>query len=360
MNEMVQSSGKRLTNGPCLNGHEASAEAAGLRYVTDADPGIRRVRWGRGFRYLDRNGKPVADERTLARIRSLVIPPAWSDVWICTYARGHIQVTGRDDKGRKQYRYHPDWQALRSETKFERMVAFGQALPGLRRQVREDLGLSGLPKQRVLAVVVRLLDTTLIRIGNEAYAQENRSFGLTTFRDDHVEINGSSMLFHYRGKSGKEHEVAMSNRRLAMLVKRCQDLPGQVLFQYEDAEAGPQPIDSADVNDYLREIAGEDYTAKDFRTWAGSVLAAKHLRGLDPPETKTETNRQIVAAIDAVAERLGNTRAVCRGSYIHPIVFEAFTSRTIQDVDPSAHGLSRRNAAELDEDERFFLALLTG
>lgn len=340
-----------------LNGQE-SAEQAGLRYVTDDDPGIRRIRQGRGFRYVDERGEAVQDDRTLARIRALVIPPAWTDVWICRSPRGHIQVTGRDERGRKQYRYHAEWQTLRGKTKYERMLAFGRTLPAIRRQVQTDLDVRGLPKRRVLAVVVLLLDETRMRVGNESYAKENKSYGLTTLRDRHVQISGSEMTFRFRGKGGKEHRVAMSDRRIASLVKRCQELPGQVLFQYENGDGTCHPIESADVNDYLKEIAGDDYTAKDFRTWAGSVIAADYLRRLPPPASETEAKREIVAAVDVCAKQLGNTRAVCRSSYIHPAVLDAYTSGELGDIEPSGDGLSRRDAKELDDEERFLLALL--
>jgi DNA topoisomerase-1 len=260
------------TNGAVPVDPEATAEEAGLRYVSDAMPGIRRRRAGRGFTYAGTDGRRLTDRRVLARIRALAIPPAWTDVWICPIARGHLQATGRDARGRKQYRYHARWREVRDEAKYGRMVAFGQALPRIRRRVEADLALPGLPRERVLAAVVRLLEKTAVRVGNEEYARENRSFGLTTLRNRHAEVGTSRIRFRFRGKGGKETEVELNDRRLARIVARCQELPGQALFTYLDEDGEPRTVDSADVNEYLREISGEEFTAKDFRTWAGTVL----------------------------------------------------------------------------------------
>ena len=322
------------------------AHAAGLRYITDDAPGIRRRRSGKGFTFTGLDGKPIRDKTTLTRIKSLVIPPAWSEVWICPDPRGHIQATGRDARGRKQYRYHTNWRTARDETKFERMLAFSEALPKIRAQVERDLSRRDLPREKVLAAVVRLLETTLIRVGNEEYAQANKSFGLTTMRDRHVKIDGAEVRFSFRGKSGKQHEVALKDRRLAHVVKRCRDIPGQELFQYIDDDGARQSIDSADINAYLHEITGEHFTAKDFRTWAGAVLCACHLNSTEAFSSETEAKKHIVAAVKSVSQRLGNTPAVCKKAYIHPAIFEAFlggalsTAFTSSDeIDTSPHAL---------------------
>jgi DNA topoisomerase-1 len=301
-----------------------SAKEAGLRYVTDAKPGITRKGAGKGFRYIDADGKAVRDQETLKRVRSLVIPPAWKDVWICADPRGHLQATGRDARGRKQSRYHPRWRAVRDETKYERMMLFGTALRSIRERVDEDLGLAGLPRNKVLATVVRLMERTLIRVGNEEYARENHSYGLTTMREKHVKVAGSTVTFRFQGKSGKQHTVGVQDRRLARIVRRFQDLPGYELFQYLDEEETPHTIDSADVNDYLREVSGEDFTAKDFRTWAGTVLALMALREFAAFESEAEAKRNVVQAIKSVALRLGNTPVVCRKCYVHPAIVECY------------------------------------
>ena len=284
-----------------------SAQAAGLRYTTDAKPGLRRVRKGKGFVYVTSDGKAVRDAVILERIRKLVIPPAWTDVWICTDTRGHIQATGRDARGRKQYRYHPRWRQVRDETKFDRLIGFAQTLPAIRRRTAEDLGRVGLPREKVLATVVQLLEKTLIRVGNDEYARQNRSYGLTTLRDGHVEVIGPRVRFTFRGKSGVGHEIALDDKRLARIVKQCRDLPGYDLFQYIDDDGGRQAVESADVNAYLRAIAGTDYSSKDFRTWAGTVLATELLRDVEPFRTQTEAKKQVVRAVESVAKRLGNT-----------------------------------------------------
>jgi DNA topoisomerase-1 len=310
---------KRRTADPA-----ASAAEAGLRYVSDSAPGIRRVRSGRGFRYIDADGQPVRDRETLAWIRSLAIPPAWTDVWICASPRGHLQATGRDARGRKQYRYHPDWRQQRDELKYGRMIAFGQALPAIRRRIARDLRRPGLPRERVLAAVVRLLETTRVRVGNEEYARDNNSFGLTTFRDRHAKVGSTRIRFRFRGKGGTVRDVEVSDARLARIVARCQDLPGQDLFQYLDPDGEARSIGSADVNDYLREITGHDFTAKDFRTWAGTVLAAWALKEFKDVDSQAQAKRNVVRAVEHVAEQLGNTPAVSRSSYVHPSVINAY------------------------------------
>jgi DNA topoisomerase-1 len=302
---------------------DATAAAVGLRYVTDARPGIRRVRSGRGFRYVAADRSIVHDPETLARIRSLAIPPAYRDVWICPDPRGHIQATGRDAKQRKQYRYHPAWREIRDAVKYDRMIAFAETLPKIREHALADLELPGLPKRKVLAAIVRLLESTRIRIGNEEYTRHNHSFGLTTLRNRHVHVIGDTVRFRFKGKSGKEHNVRISDRRLARVVERCMEIPGCELFEYLD-EGSARVVDSGDVNDYLREIAGREFTAKDFRTWAGTVAATRFLVGCAPCRSAREAKRQIVAALTSVASELGNTPAVCRKSYVHPIVFESY------------------------------------
>lgn len=301
-----------------------TAKSAGLRYVNDTMPGIRRKRAGDHFRYVDARGEPVRDEETLARIRSLAIPPAWTDVWISPWAHGHLQATGRDGRGRKQYRYHPRWREVRDENKYARMLAFGEALPVIRERVDHDLGLPGMPREKVLATVVRLLEMTLIRVGNEEYARENRSYGLTTLRNRHVDVNGSSVEFHFEGKGGKKHRISVKDRRLATIVRRCREIPGQELFQYVDEVGERQTVDSADVNEYLRSITGQDFTAKDFRTWAGTVAAAIELRMRDAAEPEGQAKSNVVRAVESVAERLGNTASISRKCYIHPAVIEAY------------------------------------
>jgi DNA topoisomerase-1 len=292
--------------------------------VNDDDPGIARRRVGERFRYVAPDGSRVTDPGTLQRIRTLAIPPAWTDVWVCPRPNGHIQATGRDARGRKQYRYHSRWSEARDATKYDRMIEFGEALPQIRERVDADLGRAGLPREKVLAAVVRLLELTYVRVGNEEYARLNRSFGLTTLRDRHVAIKGSRVRFRFRGKSGRLHETGIRDRRLARTIRACQDLPGQTLFQYLDDEGERQTIDSADVNAYLREISGKEISAKEFRTWAGTVLAFRALCALDPAASDTEAKRGLVAAIKDVAGQLGNTPAVCRKSYVHPGVVEAY------------------------------------
>lgn len=335
----------------------AHAAAASLRYVTDAKPGIRRKRAGNGFSYVAPDGTRVRDEATLERIRSLVIPPAWTDVWICPSANGHLQATGRDAKGRKQHRYHPRWREVRDENKYGRLARFARALPRIRKRVQEDLSSRGMTRERVLAMVVRLLETTYIRIGNDEYARTNGSYGLTTLTDDHVDIRGARIRFNFRGKSGKEHLIELNDKTLARLVKKSRDLPGEDLFQFVDDDGEPHPIGSADVNAYIREIAGDEFTAKDFRTWAGTLLAARALTAASEAEGgKPLSKAAIAAAVKDTAGHLGNTPTVCRKCYIHPVIIEAF-----QDADSlaswraaskartggggSASGLSKEEAA---------------
>ena len=331
-----------------------SAQAAGLRYTTDAKPGLRRARKGSKFVYMTADGTVVRDAASLERIRKLVIPPAWTDVWICTDLRGHLQATGRDKRGRKQHRYHPRWRQVRDETKFDRLIGFAQTLPEIRRRTADDLGRVGLPRDKVLATVVQLLEKTLIRVGNDEYARLNRSYGLTTLRDGHVEVSGPRVRFTFRGKSGVEHEIALDDRRLARIVKQCRDLPGYDLFQYIDDEGRRQTIESADVNAYLRAVTGNDYSSKDFRTWAGTVLATELLRDLAPCQTETEAKKQIVRAVELVANRLGNTKAVCRKCYIHPVVFDAFIDGSLA----KARARVARSAGALLEPEAAVLAML--
>ncbi|HEX2914197.1 MAG TPA: DNA topoisomerase IB [Chloroflexia bacterium] len=309
-----------------------SAKAAGLRYVTDDRPGIRREREGEEFKYISPKGQIIDDPKILQRIKSLAIPPAYTDVWICPTPNGHLQATARDARGRKQYRYHPQWRKVRDETKYTRMIAFGQALPLIRARVDKDLSQPGLSRQKVLAAVVRLLETTLIRVGNEEYAKENKSFGLTTMRDRHVKIEGSKIEFKFKGKSNKHHNITLSDRRLAKIVKSCRDIPGYELFQYIDENGQHQTIDSADVNEYLKEITGEDFTAKDFRTWAGTVLSALALQEFEKFDSQTQAKKNIVRAIEEVSQRLGNTPSVCRKCYVHPAILDTYLEGTMLEM----------------------------
>jgi DNA topoisomerase-1 len=326
-----------------------AARTAGLRYVSDARPGIRREPSGngsgngKGFRYRDADGRIIRDPETLGRIRSLAIPPAWRDVWICPSPLGHIQATGRDDRGRKQYRYHPRWRQVRDGAKYDRMTAFGRALPRIRAQTDRDLALRGLPRRKVLAAVVQLLERSLIRVGNGEYARSNHSFGLTTIRDRHVALQGSKIHFEFQGKSGIRHKIDLHDERLARVVKRCQELPGQELFQYVDEDGVCQDVDSADVNAYLREITGSEFTAKDFRTWAGTVLAALALQEFQAFDSQAQAKKNIVRAVERVAERLGNTPTICRKCYIHPAVIESYLDGSMLEV------LRQRADQEMEE-----------
>jgi DNA topoisomerase-1 len=310
---------------------EETAKVAALHYVGDDAPGLTRKRSGRAFSYREPAGQVIHDKATLARIRALAIPPAWTDVWISPLANGHIQATGRDARGRKQYRYHARWSAVRSETKYGRMIPFGETLPQVRARLERDLRTADFPKEKVLAIVVRLLETTFIRVGNEEYARANKSFGLTTIKNRHVEIDGAQIRFRFRGKSGKTHDVELADRRLARLIKRSRDLPGQHLFQYVDGDGEPHAITSTDVNDYIREISGQEFTAKDFRTWAGSLLAARQLVTARVFVDDVTPKAVLMAAVAAVAAQLGNTAAVCRKCYIHPEVLRAYEDRACYD-----------------------------
>ena len=298
------------------------AELAGLTYVSDQEPGIRRRRDHDKFRYVHPDGSPVRDSRTLARIKGIVIPPAWTDVWISPIAKGHIQATGRDARGRKQYRYHPAWREMRDRTKYEHSIDFGLALPRVRARVDADLRRHGLPKEKVVALVVSLLDQSLIRVGNSEYARDNDSFGLTTLRRRHARVRGAELHFEFRGKAGKWHSITLRNRRLARIVRQCQEIKGHELFQYVDDSGTRQRIDSADVNDYLREVTGRDFTAKDFRTWSGTVLLTDALSEAEPAHSEAQAKRELVNAIKQVAAQLGNTAAVCRACYVHPAVID--------------------------------------
>jgi DNA topoisomerase-1 len=312
----------------------AAAAAAGLVYVTDAVPGIRRKGTGRGFAYYDLNGCLIRDRAVVRRIRALAIPPAWTEVWICPDPEGHIQATARDAKGRKQYRYHPRFRAARDETKFGRMLRFSEVLPRLRARLEHDLDRPGLPRRKVLAMLVRLLEKTHIRVGNDEYARQNRSYGLTTLKRRHVAVTGDTLKFEFRGKSGIPHSVKVSDRRIARIVQRCIELPGADLFQYVDGDGRREAITSADLNEYLREITGLDATAKDFRTWAGTMLAARALREVGPATSEREARRNVNRALDQVARRLGNTRAVCRKYYVHPALIHAYMTGLIPPAPP--------------------------
>ncbi len=301
-----------------------AAEEAGLRYVTDEKPGYKRQRRGKKFVYFDTEGKEIRDETRILRLNRLAIPPAYSDVWICPSPNGHLQATGRDERGRKQYRYHERWREERDENKYEKMVIFAEALPKIRRRINKDLKRRGLPRAKVLATVVQLLERTFIRIGNEEYAKENKSFGLTTMRNRHVEVKGANVRFRFRGKSGKEHDIDTDDRRVAKVIRKLQELPGQEVFQYLDEEGDRHDVTSDDVNEYLQEITGEEFTAKDFRTWAGTVMTAMALKAQVVFENKSQAKQNVKAAIGAVAKMLGNTPAVCRKCYVHPAVLETY------------------------------------
>jgi DNA topoisomerase I len=337
-----------------------SAQSAGLRYVSDTAPGIARRRAGKGFSYVGADGKRISDKKEIARIRALAIPPAYTDVWICPHPNGHIQATGRDARGRKQYRYHPRWREVRDETKFGRMLEFSRVLPAIRARVERDLSGPGLSREKVLATVVRLLECTGIRVGNDEYARANRSFGLTTLRSHHVEISGSKLRFQFRGKGGKIHDVALTDRRLARIVTHCQAVPGETLFQYVDADNVRQTVDSGDVNQYLREITSEEFTAKDFRTWAGTIQAVGALQELGPADTERGAKSTILKAIDLVAERLNNTRAVCRKYYVHPAVFETYQAGTMLEALGNGNGTAAAAAAAaLSAEEQAVVRLLS-
>jgi DNA topoisomerase-1 len=335
----------------------ASARKAGLVYTTDEKPGIRRVGSPRAFRYVTASGKPVRG-RDLHRIRALVIPPAWKDVWICPDPRGHLQATGRDARGRKQYRYHPKWREVRDATKYGRLIDFGRALPRIRRRTGADLRRSGLPRAKVLATVITLLEKTFIRVGSEEYARDNHSYGLTTMRDRHVKVSGSKVRFIFRGKSGVSHELELDDRRLARIVRQCRDLPGQELFQYRDDRGRVVDIGSSDVNEYLKTVTGDDFTSKDFRTWAGTVLAATLLRDFEKVDSEARAKKNVVAAIEEVAKQLGNTRAVCRKCYVHPAVIDAYLDGSMLRTVAQRAERVRKAVGELTESEAAVLGLL--
>ncbi|UCD25477.1 MAG: DNA topoisomerase IB [Gemmatimonadota bacterium] len=335
------------------------AKATGLRYVTDSDPGFGRKRAGRGFSYTGLDGRPIRDRDILKRIKGLVIPPSWTEVWICPTPDGHIQATGRDAKYRKQYRYHTRYRAVRDETKFDRMLVFSELLPGIRTRVEQDVKRPGLPREKVLATVVWLLEKTLIRIGNDEYAKANRSFGLTTLRRRHVDISGYTMRFEFRGKSGIQRSVSIVDRRIASIVQHCQTLPGQELFKYVDDDGRRQDVDSGDINEYLRAITGREVSAKDFRTWAATMHAATLLRDMGPTRTQREAKKNIVQAVDQVAERLGNTRAVCRKYYVHPKILDSYMAGLVVPKPPEPETTKRKgHGSALRADEVAVLEFL--
>ena len=325
------------------NDPKETAAAAGLRYVSDQSPGICRRRKGTTFIYYNNEGRQLRGPSEIKRIRSLAIPPAWERVWICPHASGHLQATGYDSKGRKQYKYHPNWRAVRDEVKFERLLSFAEVLPKIRNRVDEDIRRPELSREKVLATVVRLLELSLIRIGNEEYAKENNSFGLTTMRNRHAEIDGSTVRFRFRGKSGKQHTVEVSDRRVAKIVQKCQDLPGQHLFEYQDSNGDIASIASEDVNEYLHNITGQPFSAKDFRTWAGTVLAAIALTKIEEVDSQSIAKKNVVTAIEAVARLLGNTVAICRKCYIHPAIPTSYLNGTL------AHNLQKKADSEIAE-----------
>jgi DNA topoisomerase I len=336
-----------------------AAESAGLRYVSDDRPGIRRKKSGKGFTYARREGTKLSDPQVVKRIRSAAIPPAWTDVWICPFADGHIQATGRDAKGRKQYRYHPLFREVRESTKFEHVVAFGNALPTIRAKVREHMALRGLPREKILATVVHLLETTLIRVGNDDYAKQNKSYGLTTLKNRHVAIEGSEVRFRFTGKSGKQWSLKVKDRRVAKIIKACQELPGQELLQYLDEDGKQQNVTSSDVNAYLNEITGQDITAKDFRTWAGTVLAALALKELESFDTAAQAKRNLRAAIERVAARLGNTPTICRKCYVHPEVLNSYLDGNLAlEIKSEVESELRNELTSLQPEEAAILAML--
>jgi DNA topoisomerase-1 len=344
---------------PASPEYVSSAEAVGLLYVTDAMPGIRRKRHGRGFSYTDPEGNVIRDRATLRRFRSLVIPPAWTDVWICPSPDGHLQVTARDGRGRKQYRYHPSFRQQRDGVKFDRMIALSDVIQKIRERVEHDIALPDLPRAKVMATIVWLLERTLIRVGTQEYAKANKSFGLTTLRTRHVQIDGSKLRFDFRGKSGIVHAVAVTDRRIARIVQRCAELPGYELFQYVDDAGQRQVVQAEDVNGYLKEIAGREVTAKDFRTWAGTMIAAQALRDMGAARTKKEADRNVLRAIDQTAARLGNTRSVCRKYYIHPTLIEAYLEGSVLPPSPTRTWNERQpNRAPLRHHEAEVLEFL--
>jgi DNA topoisomerase-1 len=335
-----------------------AAESAGLVYVNDEERGIRRERKGDAFVYYKPNGDLLKDEAQLERIRKLAVPPAYTDVWICPKANGHLQATGRDARGRKQYRYHPQFREVRESTKYEHMMEFAKALPAIRAKLAEHMALRGLPREKVLATVVHLLESTLIRVGNDDYAKENKSYGLTTLRNPHVKVEGSELRFQFKGKSGKTWRLQLKDRRIAKIVRACQDLPGQRLFQYQDGEQLHE-VTSADVNAYLKEITGRDITAKDFRTWAGTVMAALALQEFEAFDTKATQKKNLKAAIERVSARLGNTPTICRKCYIHPEVLSAYVEgNLLLEVKKEVESELREELAQMKPEEAAVLAML--
>jgi DNA topoisomerase-1 len=338
---------------------QSAASDAGLRYTSDDRPGIHRRRRGNGFQYIGPDGKTITDAGERARIDALAVPPAWTEVWICPAPNGHLQATGRDARGRKQYRYHPRWREVRDEAKYGRLIAFAEALPRVRRRVDRDIARRSLGKQRVVAAVVRLLDETSIRVGNDEYARENGSFGLTTMRKRHVDVDGSRISFRFRGKGGKTAEVDISDPRVARVLRRCEGLPGQHLFQYVGDDGEPADVDSDDVNAYLHDVTGADFTAKDFRTWSGTVLAAWALDDLGEAGSPAQAKRQVVRAVESVAKELGNTPAVCRSCYVHPDVIDAHLDGDLAGVlERASAGRPERRMRGLTREEAAVLALL--
>lgn len=336
-----------------------AAGSAGLRYVSDARPGIRRKKAGTGFGYTRADGSKVTELDVLKRIKALAIPPAWTDVWICPFADGHIQATGRDAKGRKQYRYHARFREVRESTKYEHVVAFADALPAIRKKVREHMNLRGLPREKVLATVVHLLESTLIRVGNDEYAEQNNSYGLTTLKNRHAAVDGNEVRFRFTGKSGKQWSLRVRDRRIAKIIKDCQDLPGQELLQYIDEAGNGQDVTSSDVNDYLREITGKDITAKDFRTWAGTVLAAMALNELESFDSAAQAKRNLRTAIEKVAAKLGNTPTICRKCYVHPEVLNSYMDgKLVLELMAKAEKELRSDVQSFKPEEAALLALL--
>ncbi|MFZ0115498.1 MAG: DNA topoisomerase IB [Xanthobacteraceae bacterium] len=336
-----------------------AAESAGLRYVSDARPGIRRNKAGKGVTYTRADGSKLSEFEVLKRIRSLAIPPAWTDVWICPWADGHIQATGRDAKGRKQYRYHARFREVRESTKYEHVVAFADTLPSIREKVGEHMALRGLPREKVLATVVHLLESTLIRVGNDDYAKQNNSYGLTTLKNRHVAVDGNEVRFRFTGKSGKRWSLRVRDRRIAKIIKACQELPGQELIQYVDEEGNCRDVTSTDVNDYLREITGKDITAKDFRTWAGTVLAAMALNELESFDSAAQAKRNLRGAIEKVSARLGNTPTICRKCYVHPEVLNSYIDgNLVLELKSKAESELRSGMESLKPEEAAVLALL--
>lgn len=350
---------KKIDQLEIITDPEEAAEEAGLRYVSDQTPGYTRKRRGKKFVYFDTDGKEIRDETRILRLNRLAIPPAYTDVWICPSPNGHLQATGRDDRGRKQYRYHQRWRTERDENKYEKMLIFAQALPKIRRRINKDLKCPGLPRQKVLATVVQLLERTFIRIGNEEYAKENKSFGLTTMRNRHVDVKGATVRFRFRGKSGREHDVDTEDRRVAKIIRKLQELPGQEVFQYLDDEGKRHQVTSEDVNEYLREITGEEFTAKDFRTWAGTVMTAMALQAQAAFENESQAKQNVKAAIGAVAKMLGNTPAVCRKCYVHPAVLETYLDgNLIEGLKKQTEKTLAESLGELRSEEAAVLAFL--